>query len=316
MEDIQNAVLIESALAPVKKGKRWLVTIAKPGQGSMGYYPEAVLKETGPIAFPKGTKAFFNHDVKRDVRDMVGFYDQAFWNEEEGELQAYLTPFPRFASVLDEAVDPDTKQSYIEASVHVASRKDVRTGHVKELVFDRANTVDLVSFAGLEGSGLKYQVESLFAAAAAAGEQEEKKENNVEITKEMWDAQRADIITAVSAKFDTFLAESKGELQASVDADALEAAVAARVEEALAAYTEVEKSINDADILDTQKESLKAKAIKGEDIAADLAQAVSFVAEARKAFVPDTTVARRGTVVVVEESKDSAPQTFTPGRWS
>jgi DNA gyrase/topoisomerase IV subunit B len=299
----------------VKKGKRWLVTIATPGQGSQGYYPEQVLKETGPLAFPKGTKAFFNHDTNRDVRDMVGTYDQAFWNEEEGVLQAYLTPFPRYASVLDEAVDQETGISYIEASVHVASRKDVRTGHVKELVPNRANTVDLVAFAGLEGSGLKYQVESLFAAAAADSEQEKKKENNVEITKEMWDAQTA-ALAAVSAKFDTFVAESKTELQGKADADAVEQAVATRLEEALAAYAEVEKSINDADILDTQKESLKAKAIKGEDITSELAQAVSFVAEARAAFTPNPKSVTRGTVVVVDESLDSAPKTFTPGRWS
>lgn len=309
MTKTEIETLIESAKAPVKKGKRWLVTIAKPGQGSMGYYPEEVLKETGPVAFPSGTKAFFNHDAKRDVRDMVGTYDQAFWNEEEGELQAYLTPFPRYAPVLEEA------GTNIEASVHVASRKDARTGYVKELVFDRANTVDLVSFAGLEGSGLKYQVESLFAAAAADGEQEKKKENNVEITKEMWDAHTAALAT-VSAKFDTFVAESKTELQGKADADAVEQAVATRLEEALAAYAEVEKSINDADILDTQKESLKAKAIKGEDITTELATAVSFVAEARAAFTPNPKSAPRGTVVVVDESLDSAPKTFTPGRWS
>src|SRR6478736_4403430 len=99
MNDI--ITLWESAPAPTKVGSRWLVTVARPGQGSTGLYPESVLKETGPQAFPPGTKAFFNHDPKRDVRDMVGTYpDGAFWNDEAGELQAYLVPFPRYQDVL------------------------------------------------------------------------------------------------------------------------------------------------------------------------------------------------------------------------
>jgi len=309
MEDI--ITLNEMAAAPVKKGNRWLVTIAKPGQGSQGFYPAEVLKETGPGAFPKGTKAFFNHDAKRDVRDMVGTYDDgAFWNDEEEELQAYLTPFPRYRQVLEEA------GKNIEASVHVASRKDHRTNIVKELVYNRANTVDLVSFAGLEGSGLKYQVESLFAAAAAEGEQEKNKENNVEITKEMWDGLVA-AQTAVAAKFDTFVAESKVAVQGVADEAAVETVVAERLEEALKSYAEVEKSINDADILGTQKESLKARAIKGEDITEALTEAVSFVAEARKELVPNAKTAPRGKVVVVEESLNSdTPKTYKVGRWS
>lgn len=309
MEDI--IVLNEMAAAPVKKGNRWLVTIATPGQGSQGFYPEEVLKETGPAAFPKGTKAFFNHDAKRDVRDMVGTYDDgAFWNEEEGVLQAYLTPFPRYRQVLEEA------GSNVEASVHVASRKDARTKHVKELVYNRANTVDLVSFAGLEGSGLKYQVESLFAAAAADVELEENKENNVEITQEKWDA-LVSSVAGVTAKFDAFVAESKTEVQGVADEAAVDALVEARLEEALKNYAEVEKSINDADILDVQKESLKVAARKGEDVTSDLAEAVSFVAEARKELVPDPKRDKRGKVVVVEESLDSnTPKSFKVGRWS
>lgn len=308
MNDI--VTLQETAGAPVKKGGRWLVTIARPGQGATGFYPEDVLKNTGPSAFPPKTKAFFNHDPNRDVRDMVGIYEEgAFWNEEEGELQAYLTPFPRYQEVLDQAGDS------IEASIHAAARKDVRTGHVKELVYNRSNTVDLVSFAGLEGSGLKRQVESLFAAAAAEGEQEKNKENTVELEKVI-EGLTSELRT-LSAKFDTFVAESKQEAQGVADEAAVEAAVTTRVEEALAVIAEVEKSIDDADIFDTQKESLKAAARKGEDITERLAEYVSFVVEARRELVPDPTKFVRGKVVVVDESKGSSkPNNFKVGRWS
>lgn len=307
MNDI--ITLLESAPAPKKVGKRWLVTVARPGQGSSGLYPEEVLKETGPLAIPAGTKAFFNHDSKRDVRDMVGTYkDGAFWNDEAGELQAYLTPYPRYADVLDQA------STDIEASIHVAAIKDSR-GTVRELVYDRSNTVDLVAFAGLEGSGLKYQVESLFAGAAALGEDGKENKSMTDITKEEFDAFRAEV-TAFAAKFDTFVAESKTAIKGEADAEAVETAVEARVEEALSAYADVEKAIDDADILAVQKVSLKEAARKGADITADLAAAVEFVAEARKELKPDVKVRNRGNVVVVDEDLSDAPKNFTPGRWS
>ena len=303
--------LTESAGQPTKLGNRWLVTIAKPGQGSTGTYTEEVLKNTGPIAFPPGTKAFFNHDPKRDVRDMVGTYEEgAFWNDEVGELQAVLTPFPRYRMVLDEA------GKNVEASIHVSARKDHKTGYVKELLYDRSNTVDLVSFAGLEGSGLKYQVESLFAAAAAEVELNEKKENEVDEKVVLALESLTSKLEALSAKFDTFAVESKAEVQGVADEAAVEDAVKVRVEEALAGYAEVEKSINDADIPVTVKESLKTLARSGEDITETLEGAVSIVAEAKKEFAPDPKGTKRGTVVVVDESADSKPKNFRVGRWS
>jgi len=301
----------ESSEAPVKVGTRWLVTIARPGKGSTGTYSEDVLRESGPTAFPAGTKAFFNHDPKRDVRDMVGTYkDGAFWNEEEGELQAYLTPFKRYAPVLDDAKEA------IEASIHSKARKDSK-GYVKELVYDRSNTVDLVAFAGLEGSGLKQQVESLFAAAAAEEELNEEMENNMafELTQELWESLTSTIRT-VEAKFDTFVAESKLETQGQADAEAVRVAVAAELEEALAGIADVEKAIDAADIPVTVKESLKERARKGEDIADNLAGAVSIVAEAKKEFAPEPKGRNRGTVVVVDESIATSTPNYRVGRWS
>lgn len=317
MDDI--IYLNESAGSPVKKGNRWLVTVARPGQGSSGFYPENVLKESGPAAFPPGTKSFFNHDAKRDVRDMVGtFAEGAFWNDEEGELQAYLTPFKRYAQVLNDAKDDDTGQSYIEASIHGKARKDNR-GYVKELVYDRSNTVDLVAFAGLEGSGLKQQVESLFAAATADGEQVNEEENTMtfEITQDAWES-LTNRLAAFDAKFDTFVAESKLEVKGAADADAVAEAAKALVEEALTSYADTLAAIDAADIPVKVKESLKTAAGKGEDITENLAGAVEIVAESKKeiAEAANPKGRNRGTVVVVEESKDDTPRNFRVGRWS
>jgi hypothetical protein len=306
--DIED-FLDESGGVPVRKGNRWLVTIAVPGQGQTGIYSEQVLKETGPDAFPPGTKAFWGH-TSRDARDMVGTYpDGAFWNEEEGKLQAYLTPFGRYRNVLDEA------GSNIEASIHSHSTKDPRTGVVKSLNPHRGNTVDLVAFAGLAGSGLEYQVESLFSNVSATGEiKKEKKENNVEITQEMWNAQAA-TITAIATRFDTFANEAMGTVQGVADEAAVESLVAARLEEALTAYAETESVIEVADILPSQKESLKARARAGQDITDALAEAVSFVKEAKDSFVPASPSGARQSVIVTESMNENKPNTFAVRQW-
>lgn len=310
-DNLEDVTLDEAAGSPItKKGKRWLVTIAVPGKGQMGTYPEEVLKEYGPTAFPAGTKSYFNHDSKRDARDYVGsFKDGAFWNDEAGVLQGYLTPVARYASVLEEAqeVDPNA----IEASMHVVSRKDP-TGIVRELVPFRANTVDLVGFGGLEGSGLKIQVESLFAAASADGE-DERKDKNMEITKEMWDGLVANQ-SAFATKFDTFVSESLQGKQGVADADAVATAVAIQVEEALTAYAEKEKAINAATIPAVQKEALKLRARKGEEITAPLAEAVSMVSEALKEFANAKTD-KDGKVVVVSESLSDDFDPSMGGNW-
>lgn len=308
-------LITESAPAPVKKGGRWRVTIARPGKGSSGTYSEQTLRETGPLAFPPGTKSFFNHDTKRDVRDMVGtFPDGAFWNEEEGELQADLEPFPRFAPVLEEA------GTAIEASIHAKGEKDA-AGNVRKLVFDRANTVDLVSFAGLEGSGLKFQLESLFAAAAAAEQsdadasaQKPKEEGEHMIEEKV--AELASTVEKLTAAFESFVEESRTKVKGEADAEAVAAAAQAQVAEALATYQEKVAKIEAAELLPTQVESLKARALAGEDIEEALTEATTFVTEARAALAPAASGRAGGKMVVVTESATPSGANIRIGRWS
>lgn len=315
----KKSTVLESFDAPVKIGKRWRVTVARPGQGASGFYSEQVLKETGPAAFPPGTKSFFNHDPKRDVRDMVGtFPEGAFWNEEEGELQADLEPFERFRPVLNEA------GSAIEASIRSTAEKDPR-GNVRALLPNRSNSIDLVAYAGLEGSGLKFQVESLFAAAASAVEEDEdsdaeasaqKNEEgiNMEIEKEVAEIRSG--LTALTAAFDAFVTESRAEMQGKADAEAVQTAAAELVAEALSAYEEKVAAIESANLLPKQAEALKARALKGEDIEEALTEAKTLVEEAEKHFKPEpVTYGRvRGNLVVTESAAPVA-QKIVPGRW-
>lgn len=296
----------------IQKGKRWLVTIAVPGQGSHGYYSEEVLRDSGPRAFPPGTKSFFKHakPEDRDPRDQVGVFEEgAFWNEDEGKLQGFLTPFPRYTQVLQEA------GTNVEASLRAAARNI--KGIVKELVFRRDNTVDLVAFGGLEGSGLVYQVESLFAAASADSEDGKEKNMAFEITEEAWKALSLQVESGF-AKFDTFVAESATEKQGVADKAAVDAAVEARVEEALTAIAEKEKAVDAADIPVIVKESLKADVRKGIDVSDDLAMAVSIVAETKKELAPGVKDKGRANIVVVDESLsgETAPKNYAVGRWA
>lgn len=291
---------------------RWLVTVARPGQGSMGFYSEQVLKETGPEAFPPGTLAFFTHDSKRDPRDQVGTYPEgAFWNEEDGELQAYLEPYDRYRIVLNEA------GKNIGVSIHSRVSKDNRTGTVRELLYHRGNTIDLVGIPGLEGSNLKYQIESL--REDPEGFVQEGKEENME-QKDI-DAIAAATAAVVAekfqAQFDIFVEESRKELQAQVDNDAVAEGIAAGVEEALAELAEKEKAVDDAKLPAKVAESLKARARKGEDISEAITDAKEIVNEALAEVQP---AKGRGSakIAVVSESmtEDLTPKTYRVGRWS
>lgn len=313
---MEDEILVEeSSSTPIEKKRgRWLVTVAVPGQGSKGKYSEEMLKNTGPTAIPAGTKSYFKHakTEDRDPRDQVGVFETgAFWNEEEGKLQAWLTPFSRYDSVLDEA------QGNIEASLHVAANID-KQKNVTSLNFRRDNTVDLVAFGGLEGSRLEYKVvESLFAAAAADGENGKEENMAFEITQDVWEALTSKM-DAGFAKFDTFVAESMNEKQGKADKAAVDAAVEIRVEEALTSLAEKEKSINDSDIPVKVKESLIELARKGEDISETLEAAVSIVAETKKELAPALKDKKRANLVVVDESLsgEEAPLNFKVGRWT
>lgn len=293
----ERTVLEESAGEQLKKdGKRWLVTIARPGKGMTGTYPEEVLKNTGPTAFPPGTKAFFKHanPQDRDVRDMVGTYPEgAFWNDEAGELQGYLQPFPRYSQILEEA------GSNIEASVRVSADKDVYTGTVRELVYARDNSIDLVAFGGLEGSGLKYQVESLFSSAIADDKLEEEKQ--MEIEKEIA-ALRADI-DKLGTTITAALEGSKQEAQGVADEKAVNELVSSKLQESLAAFAELDKAITAAPIPVTLQESLRERARQGEDVTNDLKTTITIVEESLKAVTPQ--VQNRANVVIATESLSS-----------
>lgn len=182
---------------PVKKGSRWRVVLAKPGKGSSGDYSADVLREFGPTALAPGFKAFFDHNPDRSIKDMVGAYPEgAYWDDDKQELVGDLDVFEHWKPVID-AVGP-----YAEASIYMMGEKD-SDGNVTRLLPHRTNGVDLVGYAGLEGSGLSEQIEALVESA-----QKDSVETSADVQErndhmEIKDV--ADRVDSLQEKFDSLL---------------------------------------------------------------------------------------------------------------
>lgn len=287
-------VLTESTKTPFKRsGKRWRVVIAKPGVGTSGKYSAQMLEKYGSAALAPGAKAFFDHDPKRSIKDMVGTYpDGAFWDADQQELVAELQPFKHWQEVIDE-IGP-----HAEASIYMMGEKD-DDDNVISLIPHRTNGVDLVGYGGLEGSGLKEQVENLIEAAHTASSKpgseasgQDNKEGNM-TDKETQDAIKASVNEALAPVF-AFISESQAaktdEIQGKADADAVKVAVA----EAVSVYKEKDKLITDAKLLPSQAESIREAALAGADVVPLIEAAKKILDEAKGVIENDGETLRVG----------------------
>jgi len=138
-----------------RNGNRWRAVLAVPGQGSSGFYSEEVLKEYGPAALAPGAKAFIGHDDERSPKDMIGVYPDGAEYVDGVGLVGELDVFPHWKEFV-EAVGP-----HAGLSIYMMGESD-SNGNVTKLLPDSRNGVDLVSYPGLEGSGL---VKKMYEAA-------------------------------------------------------------------------------------------------------------------------------------------------------
>lgn len=272
-----RALLTESvAEAPVKKGKRWRVVVARPGQGSSGNYSPELLRDFGPAALPAGTKAYFDHDPKRSIKDMVGSYpDGTYWDEANQELVAELQPFKHWQDVIDE-VGP-----LAEASIRVQGTKD-EDGNVLELFPSRANSIDLVGAAGLEGSGLREQVESLVESARLLDSTEEP---GVETSaQEKEDQKMEEKLDKLIALFESFVTASTAKTVEKVQAEADADALAEAAKDAVESYDSKTALIEAAreNLFPSQIAALRKAAKEGADIQPLLEDATKTFEEARE----------------------------------
>lgn len=271
-------LLRESTATPLtKSGNRWRAVLAVPGQGSSGKYSEEVLREFGPRALAPGAKAFVDHDPKRSPKDMIGIYPDGAWYEEGVGLVGELEVFPHWKEFV-ETVGP-----HAGLSIYMMGESD-EDGNVTSLIADRQNGVDLVSYAGLEGSGL---AEKLYESAKLA----EQKPSAASVQeKEAMDKELLEALAALKESIDSLATDHKAAAEAEVKAEADAEAVKIAVKEALDARKEAEKAVNDAKLLPAQAKAVLEAAEDGEDIAKLIEDAKAVRDEAIKVLSEGKTV--------------------------
>lgn len=215
-----------STAAPVRDGRKWLITIGRPGAGESGNYSADVWESYGATAFRKGTKSYWKHGKpeERDPRDQVGVFTETFWNAEEQKFQGYLSAKSQWEPILEEmARDGDG-----DVSIQCGGLKD-KDGNIIELHYHRANTVDFVGTSGIEGARLESLVESARAAWTDETSPKAGEEKEAIIMQEVLDAIKAQntLLETLLGKFD---AKAKDEAQVVADEAAAQAAATAAVE--------------------------------------------------------------------------------------
>ena len=162
-----TTLLTESAVAPTKTDSgNWRATLITPGKGSSGIYTESMLKEHGPLAFPKGTHSYIDHPVAegevRSPKNLMGVLAEDAHYVDGVGLVAELQVMPHWKEFV-EAVAPHTGLSIY--AMGEGNRNEEGDIVVESLIPHTQNSVDLVSYAGRPGSGL---AEKLYESALAA----------------------------------------------------------------------------------------------------------------------------------------------------
>jgi len=239
--------------APVKNGNRWRAIVARPGQGSSGFYSEDVFRRDAAKIIAPGGHCFINHEDSRNPKDLVGVYKEgAYWDETEKAVVADLTVFSHWESFVNE-VGP-----HLGVSLYAMGEQD-DDGNVTAFIEDRLNGADLVARPGLVGSGL---AEKLYESAKAQV-QETSTTAVVENGNEMELEKVVEALDALTAKVSALVAEKESAVAAEAQVQADAEAVATAVE----AYDAAVRAVDEADLLQPQREALLSAAKRGEDIA-------------------------------------------------
>lgn len=271
--------------APVKKGKRWLVVVARPGQGSSGKYTAELFERDAQKMVPPGAQAFITHDDARNPKDMLGTYPEgAFWSAERQEVLAELEVFSHWADWVEE-VGP-----HCGISLYAMGELD-NDGNVLAFYEDRYNGADLVSRPGLEGAGL---AEKLYEAAKRASERTpgvEAAPEQVEKDARM-DEKAIAAVEALTAKVTELVDAQKSKAEEAAQHTADDKAVKEAVE-TYAAKVEAIESARES-LLPSQVKHLMAEAKEGRDVAPLIESYKEMVAEAKTTL---TESANAGIVV-------------------
>lgn len=270
--------------APVKKGNRWRVIVARPGQGSSGTYSEDLFRRDAEKIIAPGGQAFINHDDTRNPKDMLGTYPEgSYWSEEDKAVVSELEVFSHWKAFVEE-VGP-----HCGVSLYALGEQDDE-GNVTAIIEDRLNGADLVARPGLVGSGL---AEKLYESAIAGSDDTkatavmEGKDNDMEFEKVV------EAISALTAQVEALVADKNSavavEAQVQADAEA--------VAEALASFEAAVKAVDDAELLAPQKADILEAAKKGADVTPLIESAKAIKEAALAAVSADADTLAEGRVL-------------------
>lgn len=252
---IQIAIREAVTEAPVKKGNRWKVVVARPGVGSSGTYSEDMFRRDAHKIIAPGAQSFINHDDSRNPKDMIGIFpESAYWDDETKAVVAELEVFSHWKEFVEE-VGP-----HCGISLYALGESD-EDGNVTAIIEDRLNGADLVARPGLVGSGL---AEKLYESAIAQVSEEKpsvtaaQEERKLEMEKDVEERFGA---------LETLLTSLVTDKQAAQAEAAQVAADEKVVEERLDAYDAAVEAIEAAELPADAAKSLRAEARKGVDVA-------------------------------------------------
>jgi len=265
-----------------REGGKWAVTLITPGKGSSGTYSEAVLQRDAATAFPKGMKLWFKHPGDgqgagdRDPRDQWGVLDEnAEYIPGEG-ITGKVRLLPHWKDVVESLGD--------QASLSIYAMGDAdNEGNVTALHESVTNSVDIVSYPGREGSGLKQKLEAARAASPKPGSTSAP-DTHTQEESTMDELTKA--VEALTTLLTGFVQEQKDaadkQRQAEADAEAEGKDVTEAVEKAISSV----EAVKAASLLPSLEKSLIEAAKRGEDISAGLDAAKGLMTEAAAAQKP------------------------------
>lgn len=165
--DTEQGVRLQESggLGKVTGKNRWDVRIIAQGMGSSGYYTREALEETGPAAFPIGTRVHIDHqsfeefvdqpagslknlagvitstpEYKDDGTDLPGLYSTIEISQEYAPFVEQFAPFIGLS---------------ISANGYGEERTEEGARIIEGFIPSVLNTVDLVTAAGAKGALLK-----------------------------------------------------------------------------------------------------------------------------------------------------------------
>lgn len=275
------------AEAPVKKGDRYRVIIARPGQGSSGFYSEELFRRDAQKLIPAGAQAFINHG-ERDPEKMVGVYpDGGYFDEAEKAVVGDLQVFEHWKAWMAEVAP------HVGVSLYALGNAD-EEGRVTEILEDPYNGADIVARAGLQGS----KIDKLYESAVAAGSD---KEPTVTVAEdERNKLMEKEILDALNSVKDSLAALVADKVQKEAEAAQVEADEKA-IQTAVEHYDAAVKMVTDAELFESQRESILAAAKKGEDVTG-LVEAAKLVREEAVKAVTEQAAQGGADGVVLGES--------------